>query len=72
MDKANGWQMSAIIIGLVGVLGSIIYAIKIENLIVAIVGILSVFILCMVIYGIGTLIEQNDIIIEILNKNTKK
>lgn len=71
MDKTNGWQTSAII-GIIGFIGSIVYSLEAESFTVAIVGCVSIFILCMFIHGIGTLIEQNDIIIEFLNNSSKK
>ena len=71
MNKSNGWQNSAIILGLLGFIGSIVYGAELKSVYVAIGCMVSTFILCMFIYGIGTLIEQNDIIIEMLNKKSK-
>ena len=72
MGKTNGWQISAIIIGIIGFIGSITLALNLKSLYIFATAMFSIYILCMLIYGIGTLIEQNDIIIEILHEKTKQ
>lgn len=72
MNKVNGWQTSAFIIAILGFVCGIILGFNIStingnfNWIIMVSCWAGTFILYLFIDGIGTLIEQNDIIIELL------
>ncbi len=69
--KNNGWQNAAMVIAIIGFVGGIVLGISQKTFLSTITCWGSTFLVCLYVYGIGTIIEQNDIIIELM-KNKRK